>query len=537
MTKKRALVSVSDKTHLTDFCQCLVQLNYEILSTGGTAKALTEAGIPVTAVSDYTGFPEIMDGRVKTLHPKIHGGLLGIRTNATHAEAAKGNGIEWIDLVVVNLYPFEKTVEQEGVSLEEAIENIDIGGPSMLRSAAKNHAFVTVIVDPADYKRVLEELNINGDTGLKTRQTLAAKVFAHTARYDAAIDTFLSKRLINKTKLHLAYDNGSELRYGENPHQSARFYLSSSSEETLANAKKLHGKELSYNNLVDADAALDAVKELSGNLGAAIIKHMNPCGLATGETLEEALEMAWAGDTVSAFGSVIAVNGTVDIRTARRLSGRFVEILMAPAFESDALEFLKNKSKDIRLLQFASLSKPHAPRRMFRQIEGGLLEQDNDRLLAEKMICVTRAAFPDNRKALADFAYKAVKNVKSNAIILAREYRPGLFMVLGMGAGQPNRVDAIRKLCVPKVLENLRLLHEKEKSSMPLEEFNKKTLAECVLASDAFFPFDDNIIHADEAGVRFIIQPGGSKADNTVIETCDRLGIAMIFTGTRHFKH
>jgi phosphoribosylaminoimidazolecarboxamide formyltransferase/IMP cyclohydrolase len=545
-TKKKklgyALLSVSDKTNITEMAKCLVELGFEIISTGGTARTLKEKSVPVTHVSKITGFPEIMDGRVKTLHPKVHGGLLGKRDNKSHCMQAEENGIKWIDLIIVNLYPFEKTIEKKNVSIEEAIENIDIGGPSMIRSAAKNYQYVTVIVDPLDYRRVLEEINIRGTTLPETRKRLAVKAFSHTARYDAAIDTFLSRVLLKKQKLYLAYDNGETLRYGENPHQRAVFYKTAFHEEKipepiLAGALQLHGKQISFNNIVDGAAALEAVKELSGSKGCVIVKHTNPCGFAIGKTLEEAFEMAWAGDPVSAYGSVIAVTDVVDVKTAKRLTGRFVEILMAPDFNSGALEFLKKKSKDIRLLKLPPLKSKIRKKKIYKHVLGGLLEQDRDIRLTKKMELVTHARFPESKLKLAKFAYQACKHVKSNAIVIAYEYRQGYYMVLGMGAGQPNRVDAIRKLCATKAEENIKFLYEKKKPDMPLKEYKNKISGECVLASDAFFPFDDNIRHAHHFGIKYIIQPGGSKRDNEVIDACNRFDVAMLFTGTRHFKH
>ncbi len=535
--KKTALISVSDKRHLSDLAQLLVKLNYEIISTGGTAKALQEAGVPVTPIQDITGFPEMMDGRVKTLHPRIHGGLLGVRDNVSHVKAATDNGIRWIDLVVVNLYPFEQTVANPSVTIEEAIENIDIGGPSMIRSAAKNHRFVTVLVDPSDYRKVLEEINIKGETSLQTRQALAVKAFATTAKYDSAIDTFFSSRYLNEPRLHLSFESGEKLRYGENGHQTAVFYRQKSEEATLGSAKKLHGKELSFNNFVDGDAALEAVKELAGKKGAVVIKHTNPCGYATGNSIEQALEMAWSGDIISAFGSVIAVTDTVDIKAARRLSGRFVEILIAPDFDSDALEFLKTKSKDIRLLKLNGQVAAPLQGKVYRHIIGGMLEQDRDTLLFEKFETVTKTVFDDGKRGLAEFAYKACKHTKSNAIVLAHEYSPGLYRVVGMGAGQPNRIDSLRKLSAVKAEENFRRLYDETKPETPFDIFLRERMAECVMASDAFFPFADTIEQAAEVGIKYIVQPSGSKRDDEVIAACNEKGIAMIFTGTRHFRH
>ncbi len=535
--KKLALVSVSDKTYLLDMVKFLPELGYEIISTGGTAKALQDAGVPVTPISELTGFPEIMDGRVKTLHPKVHGGLLGLRDNPSHKADAEKNEIKWIDLVIVNLYPFEKTVAKEGVAIEEAIENIDIGGPSMIRSASKNYKHVTVLTDPADYRKVLEELNIRGETSIETRERLAVKAFSYTARYDSAINSYLSLKLLNQPRLNLSFENGETLRYGENSHQTAVFYKMNVNETTLGSAKKLHGKELSYNNIVDGDAALESIRDLAGSFGVSIIKHTNPCGYATGPTLHEAFERAWSGDTVSAFGSVIAVSKNVDIKTARCLEGRFVEILIAPDFDSDALEFLKNKSKDIRLLKLNGEIQPPKTSKIYRHVIGGMLEQDRDTLLHEKMDVVTKAPFPSSKISLADFAYKACKHIKSNAIVLTYEYKPGFYMVLGMGAGQPNRVDSLKKLCATKAAENIKTMFEKDKPGISYDEFKKKIFGDCVMASDAFFPFSDSIASAAELDIKYIVQPGGSKRDSDVIAACNEHGIAMIFTNTRHFKH
>ncbi|OGJ87269.1 MAG: bifunctional phosphoribosylaminoimidazolecarboxamide formyltransferase/IMP cyclohydrolase [Candidatus Raymondbacteria bacterium RifOxyA12_full_50_37] len=535
---RRVLISVSDKTHIVDMAKCLTGLGFEVVSTGGTAKELQAQGVPVTPVSVITGFPEIMDGRVKTLHPKIHGGLLGVRENAKHCKEAVENSIQWIEMVIINLYPFQKTVAKENVTIEEAIENIDIGGPSMIRSAAKNYKYVTVVVDPADYKRILEEINIKGETSLATREKLAVKAFALTAAYDAAIDTYLCAHLTKSKKLHLQFNDGQVMRYGENPHQTATFYKAKNPEPNLANAKQLHGKELSFNNIVDGDAALEAVKEITNAPAAVVIKHTNPCGFATAATLEEALECAWNGDQVSSFGSVIAVNQIVDIRTANRLQGRFVEMLIAPDFNPDALEFLRQKSKDIRLLKVGELD-PNAVRKgmVYRHVTGGMLEQERDSTVFEKFDTMTTTPFPEEKQRLAQFTYAACKHVKSNAIVLGYEYKPGFYMVLGMGAGQPNRVDSIRKLCMTKAAENTEALYLKQKPAVSKEEFTKEIFSGCVLASDAFFPFDDNIHQAASFGIKYIVQPGGSKRDDEVIATCNKYSIAMIFTGMRHFRH
>jgi phosphoribosylaminoimidazolecarboxamide formyltransferase / IMP cyclohydrolase len=538
VSKKTALISVSDKTGLLQFAQTLNAIDVRILSTGGTLKFLKDNGIPAIAISEHTGSPEILDGRVKTLHPKIHGGILGIRDNATHQGAMKANGIEAIDIVVVNLYPFRETVAKPDVSLEEAIENIDIGGPAMLRSSGKNYRFVTVICDPGDYAMVGQELRREGETSPLTRQKLALKAFRHTADYDAAIDEFLSTRFSGAPSLRLSFVEGKTLRYGENDHQKASFFLeqeaASGREPNIGSARQLHGKELSYNNLVDADAALEAVRELQAGPAVAIIKHTNPCGYATGATLDQAFEAAWDGDPVSAFGSVIAVTSPVDLATAEKLKGRFVELLVAPGFNPDALEYLQKKSKDIRLLDIGSLV-PAQGRKVYKHILGGMLVQDRDVELHRKWESATQTVFPDKLMALAKFTWKACKHVKSNAIVICQEYAPGQFQVLGIGPGQPNRIDSNLKLCQPRARENLR--RQAELKGVNTEIYIQEQLANCVMASDAFFPFDDNVIAAHEGGIRFIVQPGGSLRDAEVVATADKLGVAMVFTGTRHFRH
>ncbi|HIH43042.1 TPA: bifunctional phosphoribosylaminoimidazolecarboxamide formyltransferase/IMP cyclohydrolase [Candidatus Woesearchaeota archaeon] len=543
----KALISVSNKDGIVKFASELTKLGYEILSTGGTAKLLRENKIAVKDVSEHTGFPEMMDGRIKTLHPKVHGGLLAIRDNKEHMQQAAKNKIEMIDLVVVNLYPFQQFIygqlevgkKIEDIKIDDAIEQIDIGGPTMLRAAAKNYKYVTIVVDPNDYASILAELKKNQGTSLETRQNLALKVFRHTADYDSAIDRFLSEKLVNQKILRLKFIAGRKLRYGENPHQQGTFYVSDTSNimvPNIANAIQLHGKEMSYNNYLDGDAALEAVKEHSGSVAACVVKHTNPCGLATGKTLAEALEHAWHGDTVSSFGSIIAVTRKVDLKAAEFLKGKFVEALIAPEFDDDALEFLKNKSKDIRLLQVVGLDKYNAQdesakkSKSYRSVGGGILEQDSDSQSFAEWKLVTKTKFPKNKNALAEFAWKACKHTKSNAIVLGYEYSSGKFMVVGMGAGQPNRVDSLRKLAVTKAIENFEIMKFTKK------EFAQK-FGECVLASDAFFPFSDTVEIAAEHGIKFIVQPGGSIRDNEVIDAADKHGIAMIFTSMRHFRH
>lgn len=509
MQGKRALLSVTDKTGIADLAKGLVELGWEILSTGGTANTLREKGIPVTDVADYTGYPEMLDGRVKTLHPKIHGGILHLRDNLDHQTCCETHGIGSIDLVCVNLYAFEQ---------KPGIENIDIGGPSMIRSAAKNHAHVIVLTDPADYPSVLETLRTHGDLSTECRKQLAEKAFARTAAYDAAIAAWFSKKT---TEI--------PLRYGENPHQTASFLPNPlpSKEANLATARILHGKEMSFNNYVDGDAALETARELFDTPAAVIIKHTNPCGCATGKTLAQALEAAWAGDPVSAFGSVIAVTRTVDLETAQFLKGRFVEALIAPAFAPDALEFLMQKSKDIRLVDLGQPLAAPLQRTLSRQINGGMLHQTADVGADEKWDVPTQVAFPDSLRPLAQFGVRVCKHVKSNAILVVQEYQPDLFSVLGMGAGQPNRVDSVKKLALARAEENIRLMNLQKEDILP----------RTILISDAFFPFPDNIEAAAEFGIRYIVEPGGSKKDADAIATCDRHGIAMALTGIRHFLH
>ncbi len=542
MKIQRALLSVSDKSGLVEFAAGLVELGVELLSTGGTARALKGAGLPVKDVSDFTGFPEMLDGRVKTLHPNVHAGILYLRGDEKHEATMAKHGLLPIDLVAVNLYPFEATIAKPDVTFSDAIENIDIGGPTMLRSAAKNHAFVTVATDPADYARILGEMKAHGgSTTPELRRELAFKVFAQQARYDGAIAAYLAKKIEPRgaPPFVLTLPRGERLRYGENPHQEAIFYRDPRCEEAcIAHCEILHGKEMSYNNYPDGDAALEAVRELAGRPGVAIIKHSNPCGYATGGTLAEAFEAAWAGDPVSAFGSVIAVSSRVDLATAQLTANRFIEVLIAPNYDADALEFLRAKSKQLRILKLhAPLAIAHSGPAL-RQVNGGLLVQDRDVDVLAHWMVPTAAYFPEDKKALAEFGIKVCKHVKSNAIVIVREYAPGQFMLLGMGAGQPNRVDSLRKLAVPRAEENIHTLFEAKKTyGVTLKEFRDQVMRECVLVSDAFFPFPDNIEHAAEAGIRFVVQPGGSRKDEEVIAACDQYGIAMAFTGMRHFRH
>lgn len=539
---KRAIISVSDKTGVVAFARALVEMGVELLSTGGTSKALREAGIPVKDISDFTGFPEMMDGRVKTLHPRVHAGLLCLRDSEDHMNQMKEQGMTPIDLVCVNLYPFEATIAKPDVTLEDAIENIDIGGPTMLRSSAKNMKFVTVVTNPADYDRVIAEMKANdGSTTEAFRFELGQKVFARTAEYDAMIARHLGEQLpAGAPRPFVVACTGAEtLRYGENPHQQALFYKNTSNTEAcVADTEVLHGKEMSFNNYVDGNAALEVVKELSGEAGVSIIKHTNPCGYATGATLSDALEAAWAGDPVSAFGSVIAVTQPVDLAFAETLKGRFVEAIIAPDFDAEALEYLMSKSKNIRLLK---LNKPMSKAGQgldVKQINGGWLVQDRDIDLISKFETVTARAFPESKRALAEFGMKACKHVKSNAILLVREYKPGFYSVLGMGAGQPNRVDSVRKLAITKARENVALLFAEDAAyQQDPEAFFKKIMSETVLISDAFFPFPDNIEFASEAGIQYVVEPGGSMRDDDVVAAANEKGMAIVFTGMRHFKH
>ncbi|MDD9953567.1 MAG: bifunctional phosphoribosylaminoimidazolecarboxamide formyltransferase/IMP cyclohydrolase [Candidatus Woesearchaeota archaeon] len=495
-----ALISVSDKTGIVEFAKKLS--DYTILSTGGTAKLLEENGISVTKVEDFTGQKEILGGRVKTLHPKIHGGILARDDQLGELEH------EPIDLVVANLYPFGETV-RNNPSVEEAVEQIDIGGVTLLRAAAKNFHRVTVVCDPADYEHAL-----TADADM--RKKLAVKAFRHTANYDATIDIWLSKELVGERALHFRCSGGQELRYGENPHQKATFYPDHTT--GIGNMEQLHGKQLSYNNYLDGDAAIAVVRDLEGP-AVCVVKHLNPCGIATGTTLRSALEAAWSGDIISAFGSVIAFSQEVDRATVEFFKGKFVEILIAPSFTNEAIEYIQAKSKNIRLLQ-GDFGEHRA---QIRQLGGGMLEQTPDNVLFEQWECVTKEPFPDEKKALAAFTMTACKHTKSNACILGVEYEPGCYKVLGMGAGQPNRVNSFKALAVAKARENI--------------ERDGGDIQDAVFASDAFFPFDDTVRAAADARIKYIVQPGGSIKDKEVIATADELGIAMVFSGTRHFKH
>jgi len=512
----RALISVSDKAGVAELAVGLASLGVELLSTGGTAKLLREKGLKVRDVADLTGFPEMLDGRVKTLHPKVHGGLLAIRSNAQHQAQIKEHGIEYIDMVVVNLYPFEKTSAKPGVALGELIENIDIGGPAMIRSAAKNFEDVAVLVDAADYPAVLEELQKNGGSiSRETRGRLARKAFATTAAYDGAISTTLQKSANGELPeaLHLNYRKLADLRYGENPHQKAALYRNPAvAGRGLAAAPQLQGKELSFNNLVDLEAAWRLVQEFE-EPATVIIKHTNPCGVATGKTLVESYRRALEVDPVSAFGSVIALNRALDGPAAEELSKVFVEAVVAPGFEPTALKRLASK-KNLRLLDMSATAGDDYGLQ-FKVVGGGLLVQTPDTLPIQPTLwkCVTeRQPTPEEMEALI-FAWRVVKHVKSNAIVYARAG-----VLVGVGAGQMSRVDSV-KLGANKARE---LKHALEGS---------------VLASDAFFPFPDGVEAAARVGVTAIVQPGGSVRDNEVIAAANLHRLAMVLTGVRHFSH
>lgn len=513
---KRALVSVSDKTGVVEMAKGLEALGAEILSTGGTAKALRDAGVKVTDVAAYTGSPEILDGRVKTLHPKIHGGLLGRRSLKTHVEQMNQHGIGPIDVVVVNLYPFEATIAKPDCRFEDAIENIDIGGPSMLRSAAKNHEDVLVVVDPADYSRVLDTVKSNTVTPALRRE-LAMKVFQHTARYDALIAGYLEKHARSgevkfPKVLSLQFDLAETLRYGENPHQQGAFYRELDNKEpSVSRGKILHGKAMSYNNFLDANSALELVKEYD-EIAVAIIKHNNPCGVALGAAPVEAYVKARETDPVSAFGGVIAFNRIVDLAAAKEITSTFVEVVIAPGFAEDALAELKRK-KDLRLLDVGPLMKVKQEGFDLKKLVGGLIVQDRDLgVLADlRALTVPTVRKPtDEEYAACAFAWTVCKHVKSNAIIYAK---PG--QTVGIGAGQMSRVDSVKLAAM--------------KAQMPVQG--------CVMASDAFFPFRDGLDAAAEVGITAVIQPGGSIRDAEVVKAADEHGMAMILTGMRHFRH
>ena len=509
---KRALISVSDKSNLVPFVTELIRLGFEIISTGGTKAALEDAGLKVISIDEVTGFPEILEGRVKTLHPMVHGGLLAKRSDDRHIAQVKENEIEYIDLVCVNLYPFAQTLVNLNSTHEDKIENIDIGGPSMLRSAAKNFNDVTVIVDVNDYNLIISELKDLGSTTLETRRRLAGKVFNHTAAYDAMIASYFNEvnEVAVPAKLTKTYELVQGLRYGENPHQAAAFYKEQGVYDySIVASEQLHGKELSYNNIADANAALEIVAEFDSP-ATVVVKHMNPCGIGIGADIDEAFQKAYDADPVSIFGGIVALNRTVTARTATKLNGIFLEIVLAPDFEPEALEILQAK-KNIRLLK-TSMSGKRAEAQQLVTIAGGLLvqEADSKELTNDDLTVVTEVKpnSEDIRQLL--FGMRVVKHVKSNAIALVKDG-----MTIGIGAGQMNRVGAAR----------LALVQAGDKAKG------------AYLASDAFFPMSDTVHLAAKYGIKAIIQPGGSIKDEEVVKACNDLGIAMVMTGIRHFKH
>jgi phosphoribosylaminoimidazolecarboxamide formyltransferase / IMP cyclohydrolase len=521
---RRALVSVSDKTGLIAFARALADMGIELISTGGTAAALRAEGLAVMDVAELTGFPEMLDGRVKTLHPKVHGGLLAVRGDAGHEAQAAEHGIAPIDLLVVNLYPFEATVAQ-GAAYDDCIENIDIGGPALIRGAAKNHAAVTVIVEPADYDAVLEAMRANGGaTTLDLRQRLAAKAYARTAAYDAAISNWFAATIGEDMPPWRTFGGRLKLplRYGENPHQRAAFYASGDARPGLANAVQHQGKELSYNNLNDTDAALELVAELgTARPAVAIIKHANPCGAAVGATLKDAYLKALACDPVSAFGGIIALNGTIDVAAAEEIAKIFTEVVIAPEATPEAKAIFATK-KNLRLLTTGGLPDPLAPGLTVRSLAGGLLVQsrDNGVITPADLKVVTKRRPSGAELADLIFAFKVAKHVKSNAIVYAKDGA-----TVGIGAGQMSRVDSTR-IAALKAADAAVAMGGKE----PLTRGS-------VVASDAFFPFADGLLAAAEAGATAVIQPGGSMRDEEVIAAADAKGLAMVFTGLRHFRH
>ncbi len=535
---RRALISVSDKTGVVELAQGLAELGVEIVSTGGTARALTEAGVPVRPVEDFTGFPEMMDGRVKTLHPRLYAGLLAVRSDEAHLQAAAEHSIEPVDLVCVNLYPFEQTVARGDASHAEIVENIDIGGPTMIRAAAKNHAYAAVLVDPADYALVLAELReSDGRLSMTARERLAGKAYACTARYDAAISSWFAQRADEDfpAQRAYAYERAAELRYGENPHQRAAYYAEvGAPTHLLAGVTQLHGKELSFNNLLDLSSARELVEDFS-EPACAIVKHNNPCGCALGKTIQDAYERAFASDPVSAYGGVIALNRPIDLACAQALSQQFIEVLLAPSFEPEALEVLTQK-KNVRLLELPVWPES-AGGLEAKPVIGGLLVQDRDEVseTVEQMTVMsakqpTEAEWEDMR-----FAWQVCRHVRSNAIVIARNGA-----TIGIGAGQMSRVDAVR-IAIEKAQAGEGAAGENATGEGGIETGDagagSDRLAGTSLASDAFFPFADGPQLAIDAGVTAIIQPGGSVRDEEVVAAVDAAGIAMVATGVRHFRH
>lgn len=508
----RALISVSDKRGVVDFARQLQEMGWEIIATGGTMKALRDAGLKIINISDVTGFPEICEGRVKTLHPKVHGGLLARRDVAAHMEEIAANGIETIEMVCVNLYPFEATIAKEGVTLADAVENIDIGGPSMLRSAAKNFASVTVVCDPDDYSTVIDELRADGETTLDTRFKLSAKAYTHTALYDSHIATYMREKAGLEEKLFLTFDRVQTLRYGENPHQQAALYKAPENESySLLSARQLNGKELSYNNIQDANAALNIVREFDEPFCVGL-KHMNPCGAAVGSSIEEAWQKAYEADKVSIYGGIVAMNRPLTLEVAKSMKPIFLEIVMAPAFDKDALELLQTK-KNLRVLEVKMDGSKEA-QRQYVGINGGLLVQDADTYTKDVTADMTVTEKKPTEQELKDmnFAWRIVKHVKSNAIVIVKGG-----MTLGVGAGQMNRVGS---------------------ANIALEEALASGNTDgLVLGSDGFLPFGDTVELVADKGVTAIVQPGGSIRDQESIDKANEKGLTMLFTGMRHFKH
>ena len=509
---KRALVSVSDKSGLVDFVKGLQTAGWEIIATGGTQKLLENSGVKTIGISDVTGFPEICDGRVKTLHPKVHGGLLARRDEPSHLQALEENGISFIDLVCVNLYPFRETIAKEGVSMADAIENIDIGGPSMLRSAAKNYNDVTVVCDPADYDTILAEINATGNTSVETRLQLSAKAYTHTAQYDACIATYMREKAGLNEKLFLEFDLKQGLRYGENPHQSAKFYASTKAIPfSLASGKQLQGKEMSYNNIQDANAALNIARDFQEPFCVAL-KHMNPCGAAVAATIEEAWQKTYEADTVSIYGGIVICNRTITKEIALGMKPIFLEIVIAPDFTDEAMEIFATK-KNLRVIQ-VDMTKTNEAIDQYVSVNGGLLVQHLDTQIETitPEMCATKVQADAATLADMQFGWNIVKHVKSNAIVVVKNGQ-----TLGVGAGQMNRVGsaeiAMKQAHAAGVTEGL------------------------ILASDGFLPFDDTVALAAQYGVTAIVQPGGSIRDNDCVVKADELGICMLMTGTRHFKH
>ena len=508
----RALVSVSDKTGLVEFVQGLQALGWEIIATGGTQKLLESKGVKTIGISEVTGFPEICDGRVKTLHPKVHGGILARRDVPEHMATLAENGIETIELVCVNLYPFRQTIAKEGVTLEDAIENIDIGGPSMVRSAAKNWRDVNIVCDPADYDNVLAEIRANGNTSLETRLKLSAKAYTHTAEYDSCIATYMRRQAGLPEKLFLEYDLKQPLRYGENPHQTANFFAAQQPVPfSLAFGRQLQGKELSYNNIQDANAALNVARDFDEPFCVAL-KHMNPCGAAVGKTIEEAWQAAYEADTVSIYGGIVAVNRPLTAEVARGMKPIFLEIVIAPSFTPEAMEILSTK-KNLRVME-VDMTKDGASVPQYISVNGGLLAQQLDTQVEDvtPAMCVTKVKPTEAQMADLQFGWKIVKHVKSNAIAVVRDNH-----TIGVGAGQTNRVGS---------------------AEIALEQAKAAGYTEgLVLASDGFLPFGDTVALAAKYGVTAIVQPGGSIRDEESIVEADKLGITMLFTDVRHFKH